>query len=225
MSRPRRALWALLLLAAGAAGCSHGADQRQPRARSVRLSSANKDDNAAAIADLVRRTCLAAIGDQAALAAAVNDSGWAAESVAPGGGDAPAVWRLDYGEIVHAAMVAPGGRFGDCVIALDPEIAPRPEKMRDALAPLLGPQARLQPAGNDGAIEWQWRPGAGEERQLTIGPRLNEQGDGGIRPGLSIHFASAHYDPRPPAEPAPAPAEAPGAAAPAVNDSTGDAGN
>lgn len=228
MSRARVAAALALVVAAG--GCSDRSRQPAAQAPAVRLSTENRDGNATAIAELVRRTCLAAIGDPGALAAAIDDSGWTAEPVTAGGGNAPAVWRLDYGEIVHIAMAAPGGRFGDCVIALDPEFAPRPEKMRDALAPILGPQAQLRSAGDPAPIMWQWRPAPDEERRLTIGARLAGQDGRGVRPGLSIHLASAHYDPRRPDQPGP-PAvlddipTPPAATTPGLNASTGTPGD
>jgi hypothetical protein len=234
MSRSRRyaaaaALVPLLAAAAAAGGCSDRRRQPQARSATVHLSTENRDANAAVIADLVRRTCLAAIDDPVALATAIGDSGWSAEPVAAGGGDAPAVWRLDQGEIVHSAMAAPGGRFGDCVIALDPEIAPRPDRMRDALAPILAAQPSLRRTDSIGAIIWQWRPGPGEERELTIGARLARRNAAGVQPGLSIHLASAHYDPRRPDEPGPPallddlPAP-PDAATPAQNNSVDEPG-
>jgi len=190
------ALAALALL-----GCSEPRAPALP-APGISLSTDNPDSNAPAIAALLGRTCLGAIAEPHAFAAAVQTSGWEAEpSPVPGGGSEISLWRLNHGQIIYSAFGAgaAGPSVRDCQIGIDGEAAPSLARLREALLPIVRHPTLREAEGDRSRIVFRWRPGPLEERVLTIGP--NPASPGGTqdaeRPGLTIQVGVTQSNPQP----------------------------
>ena len=204
MSRPRHAIPPALLAAlAPLAACSGPAAPPPPPAPTVRLSSETPDANAPAVAAFIRRTCLDAGAEPAALAEALHGSGWSFEQLPAAGAETPiSLWRLDHGELIHSLVqLEPGASFIDCRVELDGAVAPSIETVRDALRPLVRERSLRELSGDPPERRWQWEPSAGEEWQLTIRPTAARPGAAvaPARRGITIHTAITRTPPRPPA--------------------------
>ncbi|HYN45342.1 MAG TPA: hypothetical protein VES64_01485 [Allosphingosinicella sp.] len=196
----RTRIWAALA-ALIAAGCSQSPRPPAPPAVTVHLSTGNADSNAPAVAAFFRRTCIEASADADAFAAALQGSGWAHEQIQVASAAMPiAAWRLDHGELVRSDLsLAPGGKFIDCELTLDADVAPSLARMRDTLRPIVSNRSLRQIGGDPRQVKWQWRPTPREERNLTIGvaaagPRASRAS---ATPGLRIHLGASEVPPPP----------------------------
>jgi hypothetical protein len=168
----------------------------------VRLSTENREANAAAIAAFFRRTCIDASADAGTFATALQGSGWEAEQLQGASTVMPiAAWRLSHGEIVRSELsIGPGAGVVDCELRLDADVSPSLERMRDTLRPLLGQPSLREVSAGPPQVKWRWRANAREERDLTIEFAAAGQGGNAMqaRPGLVLHFGSAQAPPAPP---------------------------
>ncbi|HYI64796.1 MAG TPA: hypothetical protein VEW71_07935 [Allosphingosinicella sp.] len=168
----------------------------------ISLSTENPDSNAPAIAALLGQTCIEAIADPRAFAAAVQASGWEAEqSPVPGGGTEISLWRLAHGRIIYSAFgaEATGRSVRDCQIGIDGEAAPSLARLRQAVRPIVRHPSLREEEGERSRIVFRWRPGPLEERVLTISPNPVSPGasQGEERPGVTIQVGVTQSDPQP----------------------------
>jgi hypothetical protein len=146
---------------ATATGCGAEAAPKPLKALAVE----NRDANAFAIAEAVRRLCIENVVDGARFETALRGTGWTARQTQEASPEAHAeldVWRVPSATLVRSPRPI-AERVWTCSIAVDAKVAPSEQRMIQALNALAGGNRTSKDIG------WQWKPSLFRAAHMTLG--------------------------------------------------------